>query len=220
LDSALRRLNLGVPAWVDLSSGGEGVYWWDRGVGYTKLKDRWGIALRTREGNDAAPEDDSEELWPFSEAPRWMRIEAVGKLPDLLDALLKQTEDTTKKLNNKIAQACELADAIGRVTEESESTERPRPGAVSDLRSRLHAALKRLDHTYLIDALEHSDLSEKDGELIFTTPKMYVLFLKQPEFKAAVRDVAGKPIRITIVAGDAPQQAQANSSTPAEGEQK
>jgi hypothetical protein len=40
-----------------------------------------------------------------------MRTEGVGKLPDLLDALLKQAEDTTKKLKAKILQANELAEA-------------------------------------------------------------------------------------------------------------
>ncbi len=118
-EAALKKLNLGVPAWVQISSGGDGAeYWWDRGVGYTKLKDRWGIALRTRDGMCSDPEGSSEELWPFNEAPRWMRIESVGKLPELLDALLKQAEDTTQKIRAKIAQANELAAAISTVADE------------------------------------------------------------------------------------------------------
>ena len=63
-------------------------------------------------------DDDSEELWPFSEAPRWMRIEGVGKLPDLLEALLKQAGDTTKKIRAKIEQANELAEAISNVADD------------------------------------------------------------------------------------------------------
>jgi hypothetical protein len=109
-DAALKKLNLGVSAWAELSSGGDEPYWWDRSVGYTKLKDRWGIALRTREGVD--PVDAKVETWPFNEAPRWMRIEGVGKLPDLLEALLKQAEDTTKKIKGKIAETYDLAKAI------------------------------------------------------------------------------------------------------------
>jgi hypothetical protein len=111
-DAALKKLNLGVSAWVELSSGRDGFHWWDRSVGYAKLKDRWGIALREREGIDPAEENDEVETWPFSEAPRWMRIEGVGKLPDLLDALLKQAEDTTKKIRGRIGEACDLAKAI------------------------------------------------------------------------------------------------------------
>ena len=113
-EAALKTLNLGVSAWVELSAGGDGGYWWDRGIGYTQLKDRWGVALRAREGHLASDEPDTD-TWPFNEAPRWMRIEAVAKLPDLLEALLKQAEDTTQKIRKKIAQANELAEAISKI---------------------------------------------------------------------------------------------------------
>jgi hypothetical protein len=123
-EGALKKLNLGVAAWVDISKGGEEPDWWDRGVGYTRLRDGWGIALRTRSGNYNYPDDGSEELWPFNDAPRWLRIEGVGKLPDLLGALLKQAEDTTKKLRAKVAQANELAEAITAVADELAALER------------------------------------------------------------------------------------------------
>lgn len=122
-EAALKKLNLGVPAWVDLSSSENGTYWWDRGVGYTKIKDRWAIVLRTRSGDYTDSEGDSEEIWPFNDAARWMRIEGVAKLPELLEALLKQAEETTKRIRNRIAQANELADAISKVAEETTPTE-------------------------------------------------------------------------------------------------
>ena len=103
---------------VNLAEGEHCGAWWDRSVGYTKLKDRWGIALRTRQGDDGRPDEDSEELWPFNEAPRWMRIEGVGKLPDLLGALLKQADDTTKKIRAKVEQANQLAEAISGVADD------------------------------------------------------------------------------------------------------
>ena len=123
-EGALKKLNLGVPAWVHISKGGDEPYWWDRGVGYTRLKDGWGIALRNRSGSWNHPEDADEELWPFNDAPRWLRIEGVGKLPDLLGALLKQAEDTTKKLKAKVTQANELADAITAVADELAALDR------------------------------------------------------------------------------------------------
>jgi hypothetical protein len=122
-EAALKKLNLGVPAWVETSRGGDEPYWWDRGVGYSKLKDGWGIALRTRSGTDD-PHDDFQEVWAFNDAPRWLRIEGVGKLPDLLEALLKQAEDTTKKLRAKVTQANELAKAITTVADEIAALER------------------------------------------------------------------------------------------------
>ena len=117
-EASLKKLNLGVSAWVDLSAGHQDEYWWDRSVGYTKFKDGWAIALRTREGDYRDPEGSSEELWRFSDAPRWMRIEAVNKLPDLLAALLKQAEETTRKVKAKIAQASEMAEALGKVADD------------------------------------------------------------------------------------------------------
>jgi len=48
-----------------------------------------------------------------------MRIEAVAKLPDLLEALLKQAQDTTQKIRKRIAQANELVEAISKVADDS-----------------------------------------------------------------------------------------------------
>jgi DNA polymerase-3 subunit gamma/tau len=75
--------------------------------------------------------------------------------------------------------------------------------AAGDLRSRLHAALLEAKLTHVADALEHSDLAESPNELIFTTPKMYQLYLKQAEFEAAAKRIAGRPVRVTIKIGDA-----------------
>lgn len=122
-DAALQKLNLGVSAWVELSGGVQENLWWDRCVGYAKLKNWWDLVLRTRHGEYTAPDEDSEEIWAFNEAPRWMRIEAVGQLPDLLEALLKQAEATTEKIKSKTQQAYELAEALGKVVEESKPAE-------------------------------------------------------------------------------------------------
>ena len=73
----------------------------------------------------------------------------------------------------------------------------------SDLRSRLHAALLEAKLISLADALEHSELAESSGELVFTTPKIYQLNVKQPEFEAVAKKVAGRPVRVTIKIGDA-----------------
>ncbi len=114
-DAALQKLNLGISAWVELSGGDSipnGSTWWTREIGYGKVESKWGIALRTRQGRYDDPDCDDEEMWPFNQAPRWMRIEAIPKLPDLLEALLKQTESTTKKIIDKTTQAYELAAAM------------------------------------------------------------------------------------------------------------
>ncbi len=75
--------------------------------------------------------------------------------------------------------------------------------ASGDLRSRLHAALLEAKLTHVADALEHTQLAESPNELVFTTPKMYQLYLKQPEFEAAAKRITGRPVRVTIKIGDA-----------------
>jgi hypothetical protein len=124
LDAALKKLNLGISAWVRLSGDQDEYYdWWSREIGYTKIGDAWGIALKDASGNLGNPERDSEEKWLFNDAPRWMRIEAVGKIPDLLEALLKQAEDTTKKIKARTEQVIELAVAMSKVAEEAQPAE-------------------------------------------------------------------------------------------------
>ncbi len=82
---------------------------------------------------------------------------------------------------------------------------KPAPAALpvsGDLRSRIHAALVEAKLTHVADALEHTELAETPNELVFTTPKMYQLYLKQPEFEAAAKRIAGRPVRVTIKIGD------------------
>ncbi|HXM20998.1 MAG TPA: hypothetical protein VN948_07010 [Terriglobales bacterium] len=120
-DVALKKLNLGISAWVVVSGNDDqSGEWWSREIGYTRIADKWGIALKTASGNYQWPEHDSEEKWLFKDAPRWMRIEAVGKIPDLLEALLKQAEDTTKKIKDKTEEVFALAVAMSKVLEEAQ----------------------------------------------------------------------------------------------------
>jgi hypothetical protein len=119
LDAALERLNLGVASWVHISGGeDEDGSWQRREIGYVRIGKKWGIAIRHSWGNLSWPDNDNEELWLFSDAPRWMRIEAVARIPDLLDGLTKQAEDTTKKLKKRTEQVFELATAMSEALDE------------------------------------------------------------------------------------------------------
>jgi DNA polymerase-3 subunit gamma/tau len=75
--------------------------------------------------------------------------------------------------------------------------------ASGDLRTRLHAALIEAKQMHVADALEHSDVVEAGNEILFTTPAMYTFYLKQPDFEAAVRKVLGRPVKLTVKAGEA-----------------
>jgi len=120
LDASLQRLNLGISAWVTITGGedSQSGYWWSRDLGYARTGHKWGISLRECKGNIHDPEGDDSEEWFFNEGPRWLRIEAVGKMPDLLEALLKQAEDTIKKIKTKTAQLQEITGAIVAAVQE------------------------------------------------------------------------------------------------------
>ena len=45
-------------------------------------------------------------------------------------------------------------------------------------------------------------VAESGAEVVFTTPKMYQMYLKDPAFEAAVKRVMGRPVRITIKLGE------------------
>ena len=124
LEKALETLNLGVSAWVQITGGHDesGRYYWSRGLGYTQVDKKWGIALRRVRGDESFPEDEDTEIWQFNDAPRWMRVEGVGKIPELVEALNKQAEDTAKKIKNKNTEAKALAAAIKQLAAEQTQT--------------------------------------------------------------------------------------------------
>lgn len=123
LDKALKTLNLGIAAWVTISGNDacppDGYRWFKREIGYAKVHDKWGITLKTSEGDNRCDEYDEEVALPFNDAPRWLRIESIGKIPDLLEQMVKKTEETTRSIKKKTAQASEIAQVIYQMAEKS-----------------------------------------------------------------------------------------------------
>lgn len=114
LNAALRKLNIGVSAWQVISNGGDDEQheWWTREIGYSKIKDDWCIALRRSWGDHQFPEADGEETWRFEDAPRWVMVEAAAKIPDLLETLVKRTDETTDKVRKRTKETAEVAAAL------------------------------------------------------------------------------------------------------------
>jgi len=120
LEAALQGLNLGLTTWQKVVGGADDHdNFWRREVGYARTDGKWGLVIRAISGNHNVPDDDYDvEQWPFSDAPRSYRIEALDKLPDLLEELIKNSEKTTKKLKEKTVEARQLAAALGQAASE------------------------------------------------------------------------------------------------------
>jgi DNA polymerase-3 subunit gamma/tau len=79
----------------------------------------------------------------------------------------------------------------------------PSPSPASgDFRTRLHAFWTETKKTNLADALEHSQVTDSPQEILFLTTKMYQPYFKGPDFENAVKQIAGRPVKITVKIGD------------------
>ena len=114
LEQTLKRLNLGVSAWVEVhgNTSDSGESYWHIDVGYDKIDSTWGIALRERSGDYDSPEDEHRESWLFANAPRRWRADAIEHLPALLVQLTTAATEATEKLRERIAKAQEVAAAF------------------------------------------------------------------------------------------------------------
>lgn len=117
IDAALKKLNLGLSAWVAIRSGPEdmdqgGSSFWSRDIGYAKIGGKWGIGLRTVEGDYMDPDREEVEEWLFNDAPRSLRLEAIDKIPELLEKLSSNATETTKNIRAKLSEAQAVAGAI------------------------------------------------------------------------------------------------------------
>jgi len=68
-------------------------------------------------------------------------------------------------------------------------------------RDRLHAALLEAGMQFTADAVEHSEVSESNGELQFVTPEEFGLAMNEKDIQKVVQKIAGRPMRIKISLG-------------------
>ncbi|HEY4903441.1 MAG TPA: hypothetical protein VIH89_08220 [Candidatus Sulfotelmatobacter sp.] len=119
LDAALKKLNLGISAWVTFrgnSDPNEGWYW-NEELGYDKVGGTWGMALRTIKGS-GDPEHDLVETWLFNDGPRSLRLSAIDAIPKLLEELSTNATETAKKIRLKLSEVQEVAAVVKKAAEE------------------------------------------------------------------------------------------------------
>ncbi len=75
------------------------------------------------------------------------------------------------------------------------------PQQTGPWKDRLHSALTELGMQFTADAVEHSQITESNGELLFTTPEEFKLALNEKDILKVVQKVAGRPMRIKVTAG-------------------
>lgn len=114
LDSALQKFNLGVACWETFaSSPDEALPFWSKDeIGYAKFKDKWRIGLRHLSGDDNFPERDETKEWPFTEAPRELRVQASRHFAKLIAKLNEEAKVTEQKLSASTIEVERLTTAI------------------------------------------------------------------------------------------------------------
>ena len=120
LDSALKKLNLGIPAWVQIrgSSSAEEGWFWTEDLGYDKIGNTWGISIQTVSGGFGDPEHENIERWLFNDSPRSLRLSAIEHIPQLLEKLSSEAEETAKRIRLRLAEVQEVATVVKRAAEE------------------------------------------------------------------------------------------------------
>ncbi len=123
LDSALKRLNLGITSWVFFSGWQDDPDWASDYIGYAKIGGKWGIAIRSLSSDFSSPDGcRTDGEWLFNDAPRDLRLMAIDKIPDLLEKLVEKVGEFTSNLNTKLKQSQELSTAISALARGTDKT--------------------------------------------------------------------------------------------------
>jgi len=119
VESALREYKLGIEAsveisrWSEVGQFGDGSYYELRRVqrlGYGKKAGKWGLLTWV----DAEESDEREEFAFLREAPRDVRLAAIDKLPDLLEALVAKAVGTSEEAIKKADKARQIAAGLNK----------------------------------------------------------------------------------------------------------
>jgi hypothetical protein len=217
LDEALKKLNVGLSAWVTFRSRAahpsatDEEYDVDQ-IGYHKVEGKWGIALRHVWGNYALEEFRVEGPWLFNDAPRELRLLGVEEIPELIEALSKEASETAKKVQEKTKEVRELASVLEKIANEPRRAERPVGGVsfgssgITDAQLKAILAGVREHQKFLGELLEQAsrwELGSDDLWIYFPADKRpFAELLEGRESLSKVNGVAnhvlGYPVRVVV----------------------
>jgi len=109
IEAGLQKHNLGISAWVPVSSMEDDSS--SESLGYAKFNGRWCLVIREfslNSGGDVESHEDCRLL----DAPRDARIRAIGQVPALIDKLSADADDVTERLTKHLAAAETLAKLV------------------------------------------------------------------------------------------------------------
>jgi hypothetical protein len=111
IEAALNELKLGLTVWVVISrSFSESGDSYEESLGYGKSAGKWGLLYAT----ELSDEPESWSVVFLRDAPRLEKIEAVKKLPVLLEAIEAKAAEVTKLASEQAAQIAEVAAALDK----------------------------------------------------------------------------------------------------------
>lgn len=102
VEARLAAISPGVSTWILLTKDGPD----KREIGYTKLNKKWGITLRTWQGGEL------EEAWLFRDAPAWLRLDAIPKIPELIEAMTERIEEASALAEKRLIQIEEFLEKL------------------------------------------------------------------------------------------------------------
>jgi len=83
------------------------------------------------------------------------------------------------------------------------------PPASIEWRQRILDVLNERSLTFIADAVEHSDVNDKGGELEFVTSKIFAMAIRSGDLQKVVEGLARRPIRIRVTVGESAAAAAA-----------
>lgn len=193
IDAALKALNLGVSTWVEFAGHVDhnAGYYWDRSIGYAKVSGKWGIAISATSGSMG--DEPNEEFWLFGDAPRSYRLEAVDKLPELIEKLVTAADETAEQLKTKIETTTQVALAIIQS-----------PTALKDT---LLGEIRKIKAVFYNTAVKHaSKIDLSPDALVFhfrsNQPRLVALVEQQSGWlEEQVKRVTGWDITVSVQVG-------------------
>jgi|SRR5579863_21136 len=116
IESVVNTLNLGLRVSVAVHSySGEDEPWLssDLRLSYDKNYGKWGFEIEEFEIDANDPDHyRNYRSWAFKDAPRLLRLEVVHKIPELMKAMVQESERAADQINEKLDDAIAIAASL------------------------------------------------------------------------------------------------------------